>query len=276
MCHNVKKKNKENMDLTNVYIGFALATFAGLSTGIGSLLGLYSKFENKRLLSLALGFSAGVMIYVSFMELLLLSFDSLGGLYGDTYGKLIGVTAFIAGLLIMLFIDQLFDHHSIADFISRSSNKEESLLIRTGVFSAIALAIHNFPEGFATFTAAVYDPAVGVTLATAIAIHNIPEGLAVSVPIYYATKSKSKAFWISFASGLAEPLGAVIGFLIFRTVYNEALFGISFALCAGIMIYVALNELLPVSKEYGKPSDPIMGVTAGIIVMAISLILMYA
>ena len=276
MCHNVKKKNKENMDLTNVYIGFALATFAGLSTGIGSLLGLYSKFENKRLLSLALGFSAGVMIYVSFMELLLLSFDSLGGLYGDTYGKLIGVTSFIAGLLIMLFIDQLFDHHSIADFISRSSNKEESLLIRTGVFSAIALAIHNFPEGFATFTAAVYDPAVGMTLAIAIAIHNIPEGLAVSVPIYYATKSKSKAFWISFASGLAEPLGAVIGFLIFRTVYNEALFGISFALCAGIMIYVALNELLPVSKEYGKPSDPIMGVTAGIIVMAISLILMYA
>ena len=262
------------MDLTNVYIGFALATLAGLSTGIGSMLGLYSKFENKRLLSLALGLSAGVMIYVSFMELLILSFDSLGGLYGLTYGKLIGVSAFVGGLLIMLFIDQLFDHHSIADFISRSSNKDESLLIRTGIFSAIALAIHNFPEGFATFTAAVYDPTVGATLATAIAIHNIPEGLAVSVPIYHATKNKSKAFWISFASGLAEPLGAVLGFLIFRTVYNEALFGVSFALCAGIMVYVALNELLPVSKEYGEPSDPIVGVTAGMIIMAMSLILM--
>ena len=150
------------------------------------------------------------------------------------------------------------------------------MLIRTGVFSALALAIHNFPEGFATFTAAVYDPTVGVTLAIAIAIHNIPEGLAVSVPIYYATKSKSKAFWVSFASGLAEPVGALIGFLIFRTVYNDALFGVSFAFCAGIMIYVALNELLPVSREYGKPSDPIIGVTAGIIVMALSLILMYA
>lgn len=264
------------MDLTNVYIGFALATFAGLSTGIGSMLGLYSKFENKRLLSLALGFSAGVMIYVSFMELLILSFDSLGGIYGDTYGKLIGVIAFIVGLLMMLFIDQLFHHHSIADFISRSSNKDESLLVRTGLFSALALAIHNFPEGFATFTAAVYDPTVGATLAIAIAIHNIPEGLAVSVPIYYATKNKSKAFWISFASGLAEPLGAIVGFLIFRTVYNEALFGVSFALCAGIMIYVSVNELLPVSKEYGEPSDPIMGVTAGMIVMALSLIMMYA
>ena len=166
------------------------------------------------------------------------------------------------GLLIMLFIDQLFDHHSIADFIARSSDKNETALIRTGIFSAIALAIHNFPEGFATFTAAVYDPTVGAKLAFAIAIHNIPEGLAVSVPI--------------FCSGLAEPVGAVIGFLVFSTVYNEALFGISFGLCAGIMVYVSLNELLPVSKEYGEPTDPIIGVTAGMIVMAISLILLYA
>ena len=186
------------------------------------------------------------------------------------------MVAFIVGLLTMLFIDQLFDHHSIADFISRSSDKNETALIRTGVFSAIALAIHNFPEGFATFTAAVYDPTVGATLAFAIAIHNIPEGLAVSVPIYYATKDKSKAFWVSFCSGLAEPMGALIGFLVFSTVYNPALFGISFSLCAGIMIYVALNELLPVSREYGEPTDPIIGVTAGMIVMAISLIMLYA
>ena len=138
------------------------------------------------------------------------------------------------------------------------------------------MAIHNFPEGFATFTATVYDPAIGVTLATAIAVHNIPEGIAVSVPIYYATKSKRKAFYISFLSGLAEPIGALIGFLIFRTVFNEALFGISFAFCAGIMVYVALNELLPVAKEYGEPSDTIIGVTIGMIIMAISLIMMYA
>lgn len=192
------------------------------------------------------------------------------------FGKLITVTGFVVGLLLMLLIDQLFDHHSIADFISRSEDKNESVLIKAGVFSAIALAIHNFPEGFATFTATVYDPAIGVTLATAIAVHNIPEGIAVSIPIYYATKSKRKAFYISFLSGLAEPIGALIGFIIFRTVFNEALFGISFAFCAGIMVYVALNELLPVAKEYGEPSDTIIGVTIGMIIMAISLIMMYA
>ena len=250
------------MELNNIYLGFALATFAGLSTGIGSGIALFTRSFNKRFLAIALGLSAGIMIYVSFVELMQLSFDSLTAIYGLSFGKLITVTGFVVGLLLMLLIDQLFDHHSIADFISRSEDKNESALIKAGVFSAIALAIHNFPEGFATFTATVYDPAIGFTLATAIAVHNIPEGIAVSVPIYYATKSKRKAFFISFLSGLAEPIGALIG--------------ISFAFCAGIMIYVALNELLPVAKEYGEPSDTIIGVTIGMIIMAISLIMMYA
>ena len=264
------------MELNNIYLGFALATFAGLSTGIGSGIALFTKFSNKRFLAIALGLAAGIMIYVSFIEMMQLSFESLAGIYGLTFGKLISVTGFVVGLLLMLLIDQLFDHQSIADFIARSEDENESVLIKAGVFSAIALAIHNFPEGFATFTATVYDPAIGFTLATAIAVHNIPEGIAVSVPIYYATRSKRKAFFISFLSGLAEPLGALIGFLIFKTVFNEALFGISFALCAGIMVYVALNELLPVAKDYGEPSDAIIGVTIGMIIMAISLIMMYA
>ena len=235
------------MELNNIYLGFALATFAGLSTGIGSALALFTRSFNKRFLAIALGLSAGIMLYVSFVELMQLSFESLTSRYGLNFGKLITVTGVVVGLLLMLLIDQLFDHQSIADFISRSEDKNESVLIKAGVFSAIALAIHNFPEG-----------------------------IAVSVPIYYATKSKRKAFYISFLSGLAEPMGALIGFLIFRTVFNEALFGISFAFCAGIMVYVALNELLPVAKEYGEPSDTIIGVTIGMIIMAISLIMMYA
>ena len=162
------------MELNNIYLGFALATFAGLSTGIGSALALFTRSFNKRFLAIALGLSAGIMLYVSFVELMQLSFESLTTIYGLNFGKLITVTGFVVGLLLMLLIDQLFDHQSIADFISRSEDKNESVLIKAGVFSAIALAIHNFPEGFATFTATVYDPAIGFTLATAIAVHNIP------------------------------------------------------------------------------------------------------
>ena len=133
------------MELNNIYLGFALATFAGLSTGIGSALALFTRSFNKRFLAIALGLSAGIMLYVSFVELMQLSFESLTTIYGLNFGKLITVTGFVVGLLLMLLIDQLFDHQSIADFISRSEDKNESVLIKAGVFSAIALAIHNFP-----------------------------------------------------------------------------------------------------------------------------------
>ena len=128
------------MELNNIYLGFALATFAGLSTGIGSLIALFTKNMSKRFLAIALGLSAGIMIYVSFMEMMQLSFESLMLIYGSSFGKLVSVTGFVIGLLIMLLIDQLFDHQSIADFISRSEDKNESILIKTGIFSAIALA----------------------------------------------------------------------------------------------------------------------------------------
>jgi ZIP family zinc transporter len=142
-----------------------------------------------------------------------------------------------------------------------------------GVFSALAIAIHNFPEGLATFIGALHDPTLGVSIAVAIAIHNIPEGIAVSVPIYYATQSKRKAFNYSFLSGFAEPVGAVVGFFLFQTLFNDATFGLIFASVAGIMVYISLDELLPTAEEYGEHHVAIMGLVAGMIVMAASLVL---
>ena len=142
-----------------------------------------------------------------------------------------------------------------------------------GLFSALAIAIHNFPEGLATFTAALTDPALGISIAVAIAIHNIPEGVAVSVPIYYATKSRSKAFWISLLSGLAEPVGAIIGFVILRPFLNETILGVIFGAVAGIMVYISLDELLPTASQYGKHHIAIGGLIAGMAIMAVSLLL---
>ena len=142
-----------------------------------------------------------------------------------------------------------------------------------GMFSALAIAIHNFPEGLATFIGAMSDPALGISIAVAIAIHNIPEGIAVSVPIYYATGSRKKAFWLSFLSGLAEPVGAVIGYFILRSVFNDSTFGFIFAGVAGIMIYISLDELLPTAEEYGEHHVAIGGLIAGMAVMAVSLLL---
>ena len=142
-----------------------------------------------------------------------------------------------------------------------------------GLFSALAIAVHNFPEGLATFLAALSDPTLGISIAVAVAIHNIPEGVAVSVPVYYATKSKRKAFWLSFLSGLAEPVGAIIGFFILRPFFSEATFGVIFAAVAGIMIYISLDELLPTAEEYGEHHIAIGGLVAGMLVMALSLLM---
>jgi len=149
--------------------------------------------------------------------------------------------------------------------------EEQRTLLKTGIFTAIALAIHNFPEGLATFVSAVNDTSLGISIASAIAIHNIPEGIAVAVPIYYATQSKRKAFLYSFLSGMAEPIGALVGYLLLQSFFNDLTFGILFALVAGIMVFIALDELLPTARQYGEHHLAIYGLVSGMAVMAISL-----
>ena len=146
-------------------------------------------------------------------------------------------------------------------------------LYRMGLFTALAIAIHNFPEGLATFTAAMTDPAIGLSIAIAIAIHNIPEGIAVSVPVYYSTGSKLKAFWLSFLSGLAEPVGAIVGYLLIMPYMNDVTFGVLFAAVAGIMVFISLDELLPTAREFDTGHMTIYGLIAGMAVMASSLLL---
>ena len=142
-----------------------------------------------------------------------------------------------------------------------------------GIFTALAISIHNFPEGLATFMSALQDPQIAIAVAIAIAIHNIPEGIAVAMPIYYATGNRKKAFLFSFLSGLTEPIGALIGYLIFLPIMSDLVFGIVFASVAGIMVFISLDELLPASREYGKPYLSMYGLIGGMLIMALSLLL---
>ncbi len=256
-----------------------LTVFAGLSTGIGSLIGFLSKRFNPKFLSAALGFSAGVMIYVSLVEIFFKAKDSLTIVYGEKNGYWVTIIGFFAGIALIAIIDRLIpsyeNPHEISNINPDQSEEEieNSRLMRMGVFSALAVAIHNFPEGLATFMIALADPALGISIAVAIAIHNIPEGLAVSAPIYYATKSRKKAFIYSFLSGVAEPVGALLGYFLLRSIFNESMFGIIFSGVAGIMVYISLDELLPTAEEYGEHHIAIFGLIAGMAVMAVSLVL---
>lgn len=255
---------------------FILTLLAGLATGIGSIIALFAKKNNYKFLSFSLGFSAGVMLYASMVEIFSKGKIALTTALGDKKGYFICVVAFFGGMALIYLIDKLIP---CSEEAVENKSKEEiiksknSSLLRMGIFTALALAIHNFPEGLATFMSALQGASFAVPIALAIALHNIPEGIAVSVPVYYATGSKKKAFWYSFISGLTEPIGAVIGYLILRPFINDMVMGFVFAGVAGIMVYISLDELLPSAWSYSKKKYSVIGLILGMIIMAISLVL---
>ncbi len=268
------------MPIENVLFAFMLTLFAGLSTGIGSAIAFFAKKFDTRFLSISLGFSAGVMMYVSMIEIFAKAKDSLVLAHGPKLGYWITVISFFVGMAIITIIDKLvpsYENPHEVQGIDQLRMSEEDVkrqkLLRMGLFSALAIAIHNFPEGLATFIGGLQNPALGISIAVAIAIHNIPEGIAVSVPIYYATGNRKKAFTLSFLSGFSEVLGALIGYFFLLHFFNESIFGIVFALVAGIMVYISLDELLPTAEKYGEHHLAIYGMISGMILMAFSLLL---
>ena len=262
----------------HVLFALGLTIFAGLSTGIGSIMSLLSRKFNPKFLAGSLGFSAGVMIYVSLVEIFAEAKKSMTTLFGEKTGSLYTVISFFAGIALIAIIDKLIpsfeNPHEVKNLDAGKISPENSgKLLRMGLFSALAITVHNFPEGLATFVGALTDPALGISIAVAIAIHNIPEGIAIAVPVYYATKNRKKAFWLSFLSGLAEPVGAITGYFILRHFFSDLTFGVIFAGVAGIMVYISLDELLPTAEEYGEHHIAIGGLIAGMAVMAVSLLL---
>jgi len=246
-------------------VGFALVLtmLAGLSTAIGGFAGIFVRKPGPGFMALTLGFSGGVMILISFVELL------QGGI--ETVGFAPAHVAFFLGMGAMFLVDVLIPHDYMAEHHRPRGERGDSRLMKTGLFVALGIGIHNFPEGMATFAGALEDTSLGIAIAAAIAIHNIPEGLAVAAPIYAATGSRKKAFWWSFFSGVAEPVGAGVAAAILLPFLSDAVLGYVLAAVAGIMVFISLDELIPVARSFGKEHLSIAGVVVGMVVMALSL-----
>ena len=293
--------------MTSVAIALGMTLLAGLSTGIGSAIAFFFRRPKMAYLSFALGLSGGVMVYVSFMDLIPVSARSLGAAWTSL--------AFFVGLAFIALVDQAIPEsanphapategeletittrphvhetaagghaarpHSVPGGTDkeavdelRSESPRRSMLLRAGMLTALAIGIHNFPEGLATFSSALSDVHIGAAIAVAIAIHNVPEGISVSVPIFYATGDRMRAFKLSFLSGLAEPAGALIGYLVLLPFLTPALIAALLAFVAGIMVYISLDELLPLAHSYGTGHSAILGIVLGMAIMAASLLVL--
>lgn len=264
-----------------ILLAFGLTLFAGLATGIGSALAFFTSRTNTKFLACSLGFSAGVMIYVSMIEIFVKAKDALISEHGDKTGYWLTVIGFFIGMAVIALIDKLIpssgnphEIKTVEEFHHKPEAEELTKLKKMGIFTALAIAIHNFPEGIATFASAIQDPSLGVAIAVAVAIHNIPEGIAVAVPIYFATGNRKKAFKWSFLSGLSEPIGALAAWLILMPYLTDTMFGMIFAGVAGIMVFISLDELLPAAQKYDQTHLAIYGVVGGMAVMAVSLLLL--
>jgi ZIP family zinc transporter len=245
----------------SVAMALALSALAGLSTTVGSFLAIFVKEPGTRFLALTLGFSAGVMILLSFMELLAHGIETVG--FAPAY------VAFFAGMLGMFLIDALIPHEYMAE--KHASGRKQSGLLKTGLLVALGIGVHNFPEGMATFAGTMQDVALGAAIAMAVALHNIPEGLAVSLPVYVATGSRSKAFLWSLFAGLAEPAGAALAALVLLPFLDAAVLGFMLSFVAGVMVFISLDELVPVAHSLGEAHLSILGVVIGMGVMVASL-----
>ncbi|MEZ3549223.1 MAG: zinc transporter ZupT [Muribaculaceae bacterium] len=264
------------IDFDTFFFAILLTLIAGMSTGVGALMAFLTRKDNKRVLSWALGLSAGVMVYISFMEMLPEAMADMKSHFSDSSGGWYGLLAFFSGIGLIALIDWIVpeaqnphENHSMDEV--KPVCDEHKHLKRQGFLLALAIGIHNFPEGMATFVSALEGWKIALPIVIAIAIHNIPEGIAVAVPIYQATGSRVKAMRYSILSGLVEPVGALIGGLVLMSFWTPGVNGIIMAAVAGIMVYISFDELLPSAHSYGHHHAAIIGVILGFALMALSL-----
>ena len=256
-----------------VWIAFAVTFLAGLATVIGGALVLFFRQPSYRLLSFGLAFSAGAMVYVSLTEILNKSIASFSQAYSVDYGFAFGTFAFLFGVILVLLLDRFIPNPHEAIEPKNAAEIEQRQLKRTGLLTLFAITAHNLPEGLATFFATLESPTLGASLAVAIAIHNIPEGIAIALPVYMATGRRDLALGASFVSALAEPLGAALGYFILAPFMSFTVYGMVFGVIGGVMVFLALDELLPTAKRYAKGHETVYGLVIGMASLAISLVI---
>ncbi len=244
-----------------------LSALAGVTTLLGAVIVIFTKGKNEKLISASLGFAAGVMLSVSFTDLYPNATALFSGATTDRWGIVLTVVFIIVGLAIAIGIDRFVPHDPYDKTTGEKPHKD---LYRVGFVSMLAIGLHNFPEGMATFMAGYENLTLGITIAIAIALHNIPEGISVALPVFYATGSRKRAFFYTFLSGIAEPVGALLVFLVLRPFITPFVLGILFAVIVGIMVYIAIEELIPSSRQYGHERLALFATLAGVCIMPLT------
>lgn len=258
--------------MSNTFFAFFLTAVSSFFMIIGAWLGIQTKKDNTNILCFSLGFSGGIMLYLAFTEILHEASENIQELYPGNSGYIITTVGFFGGMLLLVLFNRLLNHKENHEF---SHGNSEECLYKMGIFSAISIGIHNFPEGITTFISTLEDPTLGVSVAIAIALHNLSVGMAIAIPIYFATGKRKTALFYTFLSSTGAPIGALAAYFFLFRFLNQLVFGVLFAIVSGIMVFICLDEILPTAEKFGKHHLVISGVISGMLVMAFSIIFLH-
>ncbi len=240
-------------DLTLLAQVLVLSTLAGLATGAGGVLVLIKK-PGRRSFGFFGGFAAGVMITVSFLELILEPWK--------ISGPILTILGFGVGSLLMFCLDSLVPH---TYFSVKENGAIDAGLFKVGMLMAIGMTLHNVPEGIAIGAGYLQSRDLGLLLAIAIALHNIPEGMAIALPIRESGVSRWTAFKLALFSGMVEPVGAFLAGLLLEFFRGFVPFVLAFA--GGVMVFLTLDELIPAMRERGHEHFTSLGIITGCVSM---------
>ena len=254
-----------------VLTALGICVAAAAATMLGGFSIIKARESNPRMLAFGLAFAGGAMVYISLVEIFWKSYQSFGEILPEKEAYTSATLAFFGGVVLLMLIDRLVPNPH--NKLTAPHDESKSHLKRVGLLAALAITVHNFPEGMATFFATLEDPVVGASLAFAIAIHNIPEGVSIAIPVYYATGDRKLTLLACLLSAVAEPVGALVGYLVLAPFLTPFVFGSVFGVIAGAMVFLSLDELLPTAKRYSSGHDAVYGMVIGMGSIALSLIL---
>lgn len=249
---------------------FVATLFTWGVTAAGAALVFFTRTVNQKFMDAMLGFAAGVMIAASFWSLLAPGLEMSEQL-GQT-PWLTAVIGFMGGGIFMKLTGKALMH--LYPVMNTSINKDVKSSWQRSALLVLAITLHNIPEGLAigvAFGAVAADlpsATIGgaIALAIGIGIQNFPEGTAVSIPLRREGMSKRKSFFIGQASGVVEPIAAIIGVVFVLNMLNILPYALCFA--AGAMIFVVIEELIPESQKKYENTDLVtMASMAGFSVM---------
>lgn len=247
-----------------------LTLVLGLFILLGTIIVFITK-NNEKFVSFSLALAFGVMISLSIFELFPEAYEHLEILENWKIPVLLG--CIMVGIIILKLLDHFIPHHADDEGHHHSKKEHMEHLYHIGIVSSIALVLHNLIEGMAIYGTASTSIHLGLLVGLGVGLHNIPMGMVIASTFYKSSENKKKTVVISFLISISTFVGGLIMFFLNGIMKEELILGILLSITLGMIIYIALFELLEQMIHSKNKKETIIGIILGTSILFLSLLI---